>query len=90
MAAYVKSTNVTLPSNSKFVQVNDGANIGNIRDGWPVFINGGIVGFAKVVNTSATPPTIELCETCTGTAITGGVLLTFPSQGQLTAHLALQ
>lgn len=85
MSTYVKSTNVTLPSNSKFIQVNDGANIGNIRDGWPVFINGGIVGFAKVVNTSATPPTIELYETYTGAGITSGVLSSFPSQGQLSA-----
>src|SRR5690554_3146262 len=84
MSAYVKSTDVNLASNSKFIQVNDGANIGNIRDGWPVAINGIVIGFAKVVNTSATPPTIELYEAYTGSAITGGVLLTFPSQGQLT------
>lgn len=85
MTAYVRSTDVNLAQNSKFIQVNDSATIGNIRDGWSIFINQQLVGIAKSVNTAGSPPTIELYETYTGTAITSGTMYAVITQGVINA-----
>jgi len=85
MTAYVRSANVDLAQNSKFVEVNDSANIGNIKDGWGIFINERLVGIARTVNTGANPPTIELHENYTGNAIVGGALYAVITQGAISA-----
>jgi hypothetical protein len=85
MTSYVRSADVDLAQNSKFVEVNDSANIGNIKDGWGIFVNEKLVGIARTVNTGANPQTIELHENYTGNAITGGVLYAVITQGSISA-----